>query len=396
MTRPALTLLACALSLAVTSAVAVTVSATDSSPFLATLDHAALLRDSEAFRAGESSVRTSQAGLLRKADEALAQPALSVMDKHAVPASGDKHDFYAIGKYAWANPKTSDGMPWIRRDGPENPAAKGDDYDKVRYNLTVDRINTLAAAWFLTHEEKYAAKAAALLRAWFIEPDTRMNPNFKYSSALPGVHDGMPIGIIEGVVLVRMVDYVNLLALSPCWTSTDDEALRAWFSDYTTWLLKSDFGRKEATAASNHGVWYAAQVARFSIYCGATDQAKSVLALARRQIGDQIAADGSLPREMKRVRSLMYTTYALRAFITVARCGDYLGEDIWHYQADNGRRIELIFNYLSPFFREEKSWPGHDTPDRKTARSMITLFQQASVIYQTPGLTETVAFLKKL
>ncbi|RRK00517.1 alginate lyase [Opitutaceae bacterium TAV4] len=390
MIRPVLTLLTCAFPLALASALA------GDAPFLATLDHATLLRDSEAFRAGDTSARASHASLLRKADEALTQPALSVMDKHAVPASGDKHDFYAIGKYAWPNPKTPDGMPWFRRDGPENPAAKGDDYDKVRYNLTVERINTLATAWHLTREEKYAAKAADLLRAWFIAPATRMNPNFKYASALPGVHDGMPIGIIEGVVLVRMVDYVNLLALSPSWTPADNDALRAWFRDYTTWLLESDFGKRESAEASNHGVWYAAQVARFSIYTGDRDRAKLAFTLARRAIANQIAPDGGLPREMKRVRSLMYTTYALRAFVTVARCGDYLGEDLWRYQAANGRRLENLFDYLSPFFREEKNWPGHTTPDRKTARSMLSLFRQAAEIYQTPGLTKTVAFLEKL
>ncbi|MDR1283158.1 MAG: alginate lyase family protein [Opitutaceae bacterium] len=398
MTRLALSLLAYTFSLAVVCAVAVPVSAADSgaAPVLVELDHAGLLRDREAFLSDAPSGRAARAGLLRKADETLAQPALSVMDKRAVPPSGDKHDFYAIGQLAWPNPKTPDGMPWIRRDGAPNPAARGDDYDKARYNLTVERINTLAAAWHLTREEKYAARAATLLRTWFTEPATRMNPHFRYASALPGVHDGMYIGIIEGVVLVRMVDHVNLLAHSESWTPADNDALRGWFREYTAWLLESDFGKQEAAMANNHGIWYAAQVATFSLYSGDRDRAKFALDLARRQIGRQITADGSFPAEMKRVRSRMYTAYALRAFAVTARCGDYLGEDLWHYRAENGRRLELAFDYFAPFLREEKDWPGHTGPDRHLARALRPFYRRASEIYGTPDLAQTAAFLEKL
>lgn len=66
-----------------------------------------------------------RAELLRAADALLSATPLSVMDKSGCAASGDKHDFFAIGKLAWANPKTADSLPWIRRDGPANPAAAG-------------------------------------------------------------------------------------------------------------------------------------------------------------------------------------------------------------------------------------------------------------------------------
>ena len=51
------------------------------------------------------------------ADHALTQPPLSITDKPATPPSGDKHDYMSQAPYFWPNPDTSNGLPYIRRDG---------------------------------------------------------------------------------------------------------------------------------------------------------------------------------------------------------------------------------------------------------------------------------------
>ena len=65
---------------------------------------------------------------------------------------------------------------------------------------------TLALAWYFTGEEKFAAKASALLRHWFFEEATRMNPNLNYAQAVPGVNDGRGTGIIESIALTGIAD----------------------------------------------------------------------------------------------------------------------------------------------------------------------------------------------
>src|SRR6185437_12347626 len=51
--------------------------------------------------------------LLQDADKLLDQAPLSVMQKTAIPPSGDKHDYMSIAPYFWPDPSKPDGLPYI-------------------------------------------------------------------------------------------------------------------------------------------------------------------------------------------------------------------------------------------------------------------------------------------
>ncbi|QYY35252.1 alginate lyase family protein [Ruficoccus sp. ZRK36] len=295
--------------------------------------------------------------LINKADSYLDDVPASVMDKQLTAPSGDKHDYYAIGNYSWPNPDTPDGMPYIRIDGYKNPEAKeSDKWDKKVYNPMVSKVDTLALAYFYTGDELYASKAATLLYTWFIDPATRMNPSLNYAGGQPGVSEGVYYGIIETVVLIDMLDSVQLLTLSDSWTEAYNDALKSWFYDYTTWLLESDFGILERNMANNHGSWYAAQVAAFSKYTGHPARILDMVDLGKDLIESQIAADGSLPLELARSNSFMYSIYGLQAFTALARCAEFAGEDLWHYTAPNGRNLNMAYNFIAPYLSGELAW----------------------------------------
>lgn len=331
--------------------------------------------------------RAAYGKLLEQADELLGFRPESVTEGDT-PPSGDNHDFFSIGKYAWPNPDTPDGMPWIRRDCAINPDAYGDKYDYGRYNRTINRINTLSAAWFYSGDEKYARKSAELIRVWFLDEKTRMNPNFEYASALPGVHNGMAIGVIFGVKMIEMLDYIRLLGTSESWTPSDASSLRNWFSAYRTWLLESDFGKEEAAAKNNHGSWYAAQVAAFSLHAGDLDRVRSMIDLARRQIDEQIAEDGSLPAETKRKWSLHYSHYGLSSFVVLARCAEALGEDLW-----NGR-LKTACEFLIPCLSGQKKWGyPNEAADDAVAPNVFPLLRRAAEAYDSAAFREAVDLL---
>ena len=321
---------------------------------------------------------TALKALNTRADQLLKATPFKVVDGD-LPPSGDKHDFFAIGKLAFPNPKTVDGMPYIRKDGVTNPEADGDRYDLTRYNTTLSRVNDLSLAWYYTRDEKYARKAAEFLRVWFLDPDTRMNPNLNNASALPGVYAGMPIGIIFSVALIRMTDHVKLLSLSKSWTAADHTALKKWFADYRDWLLTSEFGKVEAKGGNNHGSWYAAQVAAFSIFAGEPSKAKPMIDLAKKQIAEQLTAEGSMPREYKRERSLHYSIYGTQAFVYLARCADIIGEDFWHYQTPEKKNLELALNFLYPYVTYTKEWPWKNiAKGDPLGRGVLEVYQWAA------------------
>jgi Alginate lyase. len=360
-------------------------------PGLVGFDYAELLSMKKQINKGE--IKPAYETLIREADDLLGLESEKVTDGDT-PPSGDNHDFFAIGKYSWPNPDTPDGMPYIRVDCNINPEANGFRYDLARYNNTVERVKTLSLAWFYSHDEKYAKKASELLRVWFIDDATKMNPHFEFASALPGVYNGMAIGVIFGVTLVEMVDCVKLLTLSESWTDTDNNALKDWFSGYVKWLLESEFGLIEKAAKNNHGTWYSAQIAVYSLYTGNMENVRDMIEFAKRQIDEQISADGSLPNELHRDWAFSYSVFGLRAFTALALCAEHTGEDLWNYKTDDGRSLQTAYTFLVPYLLEKKQWQwGIAREGEQTNYMALPMMHHASEKYNSQEINQVVEYL---
>jgi hypothetical protein len=315
----------------------------------------------ERLRAGDEELTRIYSRLLEQAESALSRRISSVLDKTSVPPSGDKQDFFAIGAYSWPNPNTDNGLPYIRRDGIANPEAySSDKYDKGRYQSMISDVNVLALAYYYSGDERFAEKAIAFLRSWFINPTTRMKPNLRYAAAQPGVNDGLHSGIIESVLLIEMLDYIALLDESSAWTDSDVAALKRWFLLFSDWLIQSRFGVREFLTSNNHGSYYLAQVMSFAGYGGNHGRAESAIRFVKRQMNQQFASDGSMPKEVRRSNAFFYSIYGLRAFVILARLSERYGADLWWYCIDKQKTpaIAKSFLYLFPYLSGKKNWEG--------------------------------------
>src|SRR5215203_1798034 len=223
-----------------------------------------------------------------EARKALTAKVASIVSKSVTPPSGDKHDYMSQAPYFWRNPNTATGFPYIRRDGERNPEIKQfPDHDLL--DTMVRTVERLALGYFVTGKKEYAARAGEILRMWFIDPATKMNPNLQFAQAIPGLNTGRGIGIIETRGLTSVVDSVGLLARSPSWSRTDQAEVGAWFSSYLAWLQESKNGKEESAGKNNHGTFYDVQIASFALFVGKRDLAKSVLETAKqKRIATQI------------------------------------------------------------------------------------------------------------
>ena len=120
---------------------------------------------------GDKPLTAAVAKLREQADKDLKVEPLTVVNKPKAPPSGDKHDYVSMAPYFWPDPAKPDGLPYVRRDGRVNP--ERNQYDRPLLGQMTQAAGTLALAYYLTGDERYAARAAKLLRVWFLDADTR-------------------------------------------------------------------------------------------------------------------------------------------------------------------------------------------------------------------------------
>lgn len=348
-----------------------------------------LVRSRQLLADGDETLRPALTALLAEADKALDQKPVSVIDDDLVPPSGDRRDYMSVGPYWWPDPKTKDGLPYIRRDGEVNPERKQG--DPVAMGHMSGAVHSLCLGYYFSGKEAYAEHAAQLLRTWFLDEKTGMHPNLNYGQAIPGRTAGRGIGIIDTASLSSLFDLVRLLDPSPAWTPTDRQGLEKWASDYLDWLLTSPHGKDEAKTQNNHAVWYDVQVATFALFCGRTDVARSTLEkVGPKRIATQIKPDGRQPHELARTKSWSYSIMNLNGFLTLAQLGRNVEVDLWSFSTADGRSIRQALDFLAAYAEPDAKWPFPQLGDTKPRDLLSPLLVGADGFHE-PAYRERLA-----
>ncbi|MEQ8849918.1 alginate lyase family protein [Botrimarina sp.] len=323
--------------------------------------------------------------LRRDADRALSAGPFSVTQKSQTPPSGDRRDYMSIGIYWWPDPDQPDGLPYIKRDGRPNPEYYEISDPAQLLDLSA-AVETLSLGYRFFGDERYASRAARLLRTWFLSPETGMRPHLEYAQAVPGRSTGRGYGIIETRTLPRIVESLGLLAASDAWGDSDQAAMRRWCKDYLDWLQQSEKGRFEAQTHNNHGTYYDLQVVSLMGFLGREADARAVLGRAEQsRIASHIRPDGQQPHEIARTRSWDYSVMNLAGLMQLADYGDRLGLDLWGCEAANGGGLRPALDYLVAFMGKDQSWP-HEQIRKTDTRRLAPVALLGAVAYDDPGL----------
>jgi hypothetical protein len=353
------------------------------------------LRYAKAHRS-DPAIAPAYAALIKRADTALAGPTYTVVDKTRTPPSGDKHDYISMGPYWWPDPAKPNGEPYVRRDGEFNPERATNAFDVADLDAMSAGVEALSLAYWFTDDARYATKAAQLLRVWFLDPATRMNPNTRYAQGVPGRSTGRAEGVLDTYRLLRVIEGVGLLAPSKALSAADQTGLERWFADYTTWMRTDPNGREEQAAANNHGIWFDYQLAGFSLFARQDAVARQVVAEAgARRIATQVAPNGSLPLELTRTRALHYSYFALEALVGTAQFGRCVDFDLWRYKTADGRGLRAAFDFLAPYVGEEPSFPYPELKPQDASSEALPLFAAAADAYGDKGLADKAEILAR-
>lgn len=283
-------------------------------PYLTTFENLDRIR--ELIDSGSGIYPDLKASLLHHADSLIQSGATySVTHQTRQPhtPAGSSHDYVSLARYVW--PSESDPDVYEVRDSRTNPEIF--DYDRGALGEFTFATRTLALAWYMTRNEIYAERMARLVRIWFLEDLTRMRPHFRYAQFWPGVNKGGPQGIIEATDFITVLDAVSIAEKSASWTTEDHIGLQKWIWEFQQWVLKNY--HRDAFSDSNVGTWLDAQKAVYALFTEQEELLNSgnYLMPIEDRIDFQITPDGEQPSEMTRWRSMDYTYFNLKAWLSL-------------------------------------------------------------------------------
>jgi len=285
-------------------------------------------------------------------------------------------------------------------------------------------VPALAAAHLLTGEERYADQALLQLRAWFVDPATRMTPSLNYGQVLAGQASTAPPGeriviqnnssfgaapiahtggrfegILETLPLVEIAQAIPFLASSPALTEADSNSLDAWFAAYLRWLTEpQDSGPRLAALArdrkDHHGTSWLLQACAYATLTvpkgtAPRSEDRSLADLRHRfktvTLRAQIDADGKFPHELGSPTPYRDSLFNLDMIAAVCHLLSTRFESVWDYQLEDGPGMRAAIAYHFPFIADRKVWPFRADQthfDQLPGRRASLLF--AAHAYQRP------------
>jgi hypothetical protein len=296
--------------------------------------------------------------ILAQANAYLKEPP-NPITAHTCPRNpGTAHDYYSEAEDYWPDPSNPTSSFVIHNSGPSNPDAFTAHRDAL-LNFSIC-VPALTAAFVLTSEARYAQQAVTHLRAWFLDPATRMTPSLLYGQTIPPAKSGRPEGVVEAVHLAEVIQCLPFLTNSEALTETDFTGLKKWFAEYFDWLNTSRLAGLARDNKSHHGTSWLLQAAAIAHLTQAADDAP--LTTLRHQyksttIRAQILADGTFPHELTTANPYRNTLFNLDMFAAVCLLLSTRFESVWDYELQDGPGMRTVVARLYPYIGNRGTWP---------------------------------------
>jgi hypothetical protein len=296
--------------------------------------------------------------ILQSATHFLTTPPAPITAVTCPHSPGTPNDFYSEAEDYWPDPANPTGPFLLRAGAGPNPEAFTAHRDAI-INFSIC-VPALTAAFVLTSEARYAQQAVVQLRAWFIDPATRMNPSILYAQTILPAKTGRFEGVVEAVHLAEVFQCIPFLSNSEALTEADRVALKKWFAEYFEWLNTSRLAGLARDNKSHHGTSWLLQAAAIAHLSQVTDDAP--LTTLRHQyksssIRAQILANGTFPHELSTPDPYRNTLFNLDMFAGVCVLLSTRFESVWDYELQDGPGMRIVVARLYPFILNRGAWP---------------------------------------
>ena len=370
--------------------------------------------------------------LLALADAAMLVVPDPVTNKKMVPPSRDVHDYFSVASYAWpcnvrcntslwsdcsrwcmpplalrdpgpvcvaANIAcdVTSGLPWAMHDGYPRGADQSGKYlhgDRPRADAVTVGTTTLVLGWWFQPDPARAAaylqRAVLLLRNFFLEASTAMNPNMAFAQGTPGRSNGTAYGTADFGRFKMLLDAVRLVesetSTLSTWTRTDRSALRRWTSELLGWWTDGCDGCSSLT--HNIGDNWDNEAISMALFVGNHSAAQAIAVRdLRRRVDNQINGSGMLPLEDGRSNSFGYHTGCVLEFFDMALIGERASAiDLLDYSDPaTGGSVTKALDFLEPICVSNGTlWPFPMV--NNTGESIASMLSRCRLLFTRASL----------
>ncbi|RDC63217.1 alginate lyase family protein [Adhaeribacter pallidiroseus] len=341
-------------------------------------------------------------------------------------ATDSPNDYVSLATYWWPDLNSADGLPYIVHDGKPNPEATAIPDHSLLHDICHD-IQFLGLAYYFTKKDAYAAQAIALLRAFFLDPITRMNPHLRYAQIIMGANkgNGRCIGFVDAELLPELLNGYQLLQESPALIAAPevDAGMKEWFRQFWQWLTTHyetvppkgsaafyhyQMMKEIKTVKNNIRCAYELQVISYAQFIGenawAVQEINAILKDSKTELGlisEQILPEngifkvkdktgeekeypvpaGTMPKEMKRAKPATYCQKNLDLLLRLCVLAENAGVDLWNYTSPGGSSVKKAIEAIWYFNINPQEWPrseNEDLADPKVYRIFRHTIRRAS------------------
>ncbi|KAK9764542.1 hypothetical protein K7432_007874 [Basidiobolus ranarum] len=355
-----------------------------------------LLANKRKLQAGDQEMVFASKNLMERAQKALVRKTIyTVVQKNQTAPTKDIHDYLSLARYYWPDKTKPKGLPYVRKDGHPNPETRQVADYKLLHDLIND-IRDLGFAFFFTGHNKYAVKAIANLQSWFINEETKMNPNLNFAAMIKGHKFGKRTGLLDMRTIGDLLDALPILQKSPSWKPEHTDGIQVWFNSYLDWLNSTPFSIEEQGSINNHGTYFDYQLISIALSLGKTNLAVATAQNATtRRIAAYINPQGVQTEEVKRPNSWGYSIFNIQGLCLLARSAKLASIDLWDYSTSDGRSIRTGINYLIPFALGKAKWPYKDVIKNSTNNEFVAVLEMAGRTYNDPVYLNAFDALKE-
>jgi hypothetical protein len=208
-------------------------------------------------------------------------------------------------------------------------------------------VPALAAATIVdpANGPRYTAAASAQLKAWFLNPETRL------PTAPPG-KEFEPLASLAPLAEIAVA--LPFLPLDPDLLT----ALKQWFADYLTWLTEDRTALLARDARSHHGSGWLLQTAAFARLTGN----ETVTADLRHRfktvtVRAQIDANGFFPHELTTENPLRNSLWNLDLLAGVCVLLSTRFESLWDHELQDGPGMRAAIARHAVYIGRRELWP---------------------------------------